>query len=73
METKRKRGRPRKDIRRNKQINVRVTDETLYRLNQSCYLNEKNKTEVIEEALRMYYNLAKFNGINASKKYTSDK
>ena len=57
------------------EIDFKTTDNTTLQeiINViNNYLNEKNKTEVIEEALQMYYNLAKFNGINASKKYASD-
>lgn len=56
----RKRGRPRGEVRRRKQMNVRVTDECSMQLSRLVETTGETKAEIIEKAVRMTYNLTNF-------------
>lgn len=53
----RKRGRPSKPDGKNKDFKIRMTEEELEHLNYLSEKSGKNKSEIIREGLKMYYNL----------------
>lgn len=57
---KSKRGRPVTGQAKNNRLNVRLSDEYNDMINYICEKKGITKTDVLEEAIRMQYNLAKF-------------
>lgn len=60
MDEKRKRGRPRSEKPKGKQTNIRLSDEEQDMLSFMCYKTGKSQTDIIREALKMKYNLVKY-------------
>ena len=54
------RGRPKSSVNRKKQIHVRASKECLDQLNCLTELTGESKTEIIEKAIRVQYNLHNF-------------
>ena len=54
------RGRPKSSVNREKQIHVRTSKECLDQLNCLTELTGESKTEIIEKAIRVQYNLHNF-------------
>lgn len=52
---KRKRGRPRKDVTRKDVYAVRLNESEAYKLEMICFDEEKNRGDVIREALDLYF------------------
>lgn len=55
-----RRGRPKNDVIRDKQCNVRITEEALQRLEFVCDMTGETKSEAIERGIFMCYNIAKY-------------
>ena len=55
-----RRGRPKNDVIRDKQCNVRITEEALRQLEFACDMTGETKSEVIERGIFMCYNIAKY-------------
>ena len=51
-----KRGRPKKEYKKNHRIQLLFDDETNEKLNMCCRWNGKTKTDIITASLNMYYN-----------------
>ena len=56
------RGRPKGDINRNKHINVNASEKCIDELKALTELTGETKTEAIEKAIRVRYNLLKYGG-----------
>ena len=56
---KRGRGRPRKEGSKRSSCNIRFDDECESMLGELTYFNEKNRSEIMRDALKLYYNLNK--------------
>ena len=54
------RGRSKSSVNREKQIHVRASKECLDQLNCLTELTGESKTEIIEKAIRVQYNLHNF-------------
>ena len=55
-----KKGRPKGNITRSKQIHVSASDECINQLESLAELTGETKTEVVEKAIRVRYNLLKY-------------
>ena len=56
----RKIGRPKKEIKKDASLHIRLTSKAYSELDYLAYLLDKTKTDVVEEALRYYYNSKKY-------------
>ena len=54
-EIKRKRGRPKKEATKNDIYSVRLNSDEAYKLEMICFDEEKNKADVIREALDLLF------------------
>lgn len=57
---KRKRGRPRKENPKSERVNIRLNAEEREMLSFIAYKTGKKHTDIIREALKMKYNLTKY-------------
>ena len=57
---KTKRGRPKKEIKKDASLHIRLTSKAYSELDYLAYLLDKTKTDVVEDALRYYYNAKKY-------------
>lgn len=62
LSSDKRRGRPCKDVKKCRDVKVRLDEDELTKLDILCLKGNRNRSEAIREAIKIHYNLTNFGG-----------